>query len=212
MKKIPTVMCCVALIAASAQAAGPVQFSCTAAGQSFSSDSFPIFQVAKGASEYVMSQKYDMLMYERTEADGSKSWSSKPVDGSKQMIEAIPPSEPITLIVSLGAEIPKMPGKFLQVSVSVKAVTRSALAKLPLTVPVQGRGKGQGTHASLAVQYAGGIYEGTAGEVVVEAVDFKAKTIRGRFSAETKNPGFGTAPAGPMLKIEAGKFNLIERQ
>ena len=212
MKMFLAVTCFIALITGSAWAAGPVQFSCTAAGQSFSSDAFPIFQVAKGSNEYVMSQRYDMLMYERTEADGTQAWSSKPVAGSRQMIQAVKPNEPITLIVSLGAEIPKLPGKFLQVTVAVKAVTQEALAKLPLRVAVQGRGKAQGTHASVMAQYAGGIYEGTAGEVVVEAVDFKARTIRGRFNTETKNPGYGAAPAGATLKIEAGTFNLIERK
>lgn len=214
MKKIPIVLCFVALAIAGAavQAPGPVQFSCTAAGQSFSSAMVPRFQVTRGTSEYALSMGDDMLFYVRTQAKGEKSWTSALLPGSHQMIEDVKPGEPITLIVSLGADIPKLPGELLLVTVAVKGVSKSALAKLPLTLPVKDILQGQGAHAHVMARYANGNYEGASGKVVIEAVDFKARTIRGRFSAEAKNSGYGASPAGPTLKIEAGVFNLVERK
>jgi hypothetical protein len=214
MNKILIALCFFALAVwiFSAQAPAPVQFTCTAAGQSFSSVSVPRFQVTRGTNEYALGMGDDMLFYVRTLANGEKSWSSALLPGSHQMIDDVKPGDAITLIVSLGADIPKLPRELLLVTVAVKGVTKSALAKLPLILPVKNTLEAQGAHAHVTARYAGGIYEGASGKVVIEAVDFKAWVIRGRFTAEAKSSGYGAAPAGPTLKIEAGVFNLVERK
>ena len=186
---------------------GPVQFTCRYAGADFSCRSGQSFQIGRGPSEYITSQKNDLLAWERMEA-GEPMWTSQPVAGSVQMIEKVKADESITIVLGLAAPYPDDPYKFLRVTLAIKGLTRSALGKLPLNVPVQAKAKGSGRFAAMMVEDKGAFLEGISGEVEIEAIDYRNRIIRGTFTAVLKGMGIGAPTRESELKIEKGWFAI----
>jgi hypothetical protein len=124
--------------------------------------------------------------------------------GFHQAIDDVPASEPLTIVVQGAASSPSAPGKQLQATFAIRGVTKNLLAKLPLTaaVEVPGRGPSRIPTATVRLTYGSTAYEGARGQIVIEAIDFAASTVRGTFNLTTGQSFDQQAP----IQLTNGRF------
>ena len=124
--------------------------------------------------------------------------------GFHQAIDDVPASEPLTIVIQGTASSPSAPRKQLQVTCAIRGVTKNLLAKLPLTAAVElpGRGPSRIPTATVRLTYGSTAYEGARGQIVIEAIDFAASTVRGTFNLTTGQSFDQQAP----IQLTNGRF------
>lgn len=184
----------------------PARYSVTIDGVAYRSENPPSFQVARGSAQGTAPAN-DLLAFVPDDPKSRAGASISPQPGFHQAIADVGVDDAITVLVSAGAEIPVAGGRSRTVvNLMVQGVTKNRLSALPLTAPVSrvGQPPQAGPSALVRASHNGRPYEGISGEVVIEAIDFAARSVRGRFMVTT-GPSI-TGGQGP-LRMTDGRFS-----
>ncbi|MGF1644989.1 MAG: hypothetical protein ACFCUJ_15230 [Thiotrichales bacterium] len=195
-----------------------VQFACTLGDQALSSTRAQGFSMGSGHEVAYLGQKdRDLLVYHVEGASGGTSYSNTPVEGAHPAIDKLPPSAPVTVVLTLGSAFPDDATKALSVTLAVKGITKEALSNLPLTVPIlpstvtlTAIPNTPGAEAMVQLAYDV-YYVGTGGEVVIESVDLAHRSISGTVRADLKFEvvaGKGEKLLGDTISITDGRFDI----
>ncbi len=195
-----------------------VQFTCTLDGKSLSTTSQQGLSMGAGHEVVYLGQSNkDLLAYLSIGPQGGSTYSNTPVDGGHLALDKLKPEDTVTLVLSLGSEIPDDAQKALRLTLAAKGITKDTLTKLPLTLPIMPSTLGLTTTpvmpaAEAVAQFAYDVYYvGTGGELVVESIDLANRSIRGTVRADLRFEtvgGKGEKLFGDTVSITDGRFDI----